>query len=495
MIKLITALTASSIDEDAIKAGVPSEELMGRVALGILENAPLKEGNTLIVCGKGGNGGDGYALYLLMKEKGYPVTVVDFGESKHTGSVHYREKCINDITRYHKDLDFSLYNNIIDCIFGVGLSRRIAGDYAECIRKINASGAFIVSADVPSGICSDSGRELGIAVRADVTISVQNMKVGHFLSDGLDDCGDVGSLDIGLNGEVYDVLMVEREDVIPLFPLLKRNVHKGDLGRLSIIAGSESYSGASVIAELGASAFALGDGLVRLCVPDTILYPVMSKITECTLLSMPSVSGGLKFDESYLAKAILGANVVLFGNGVDVSEDTFRILRYLLENVTVPLVLDADGLNLLAKSTELLRERKHPTILTPHPKEFSRLLGIPTEEILSDPVSYAKEFASRYGVIVVLKGASTLITDGMDVYLSASGCSGMAKGGSGDLLAGAIAALIAGGRPPLFSAYGGCYVLGLAGEAASSEKGDYSMLPSDTAHKIALVVRSLSQKK
>ena len=147
------------------------------------------------------------------------------------------------------------------------------------------------------------------------------------------------------------------------------------MGRLAILAGCESYSGASVIAELGASAFALGDGLVKLCVPDCILYPVMSKITECTLLSMPSKNGGLAFSEDYLEKAIRGANAVLYGNGVDVTEDTARILSYLIEKVEVPLVLDADALNALSYSPDLLRKRSAPTVLTPHPKEFSRLMN------------------------------------------------------------------------------------------------------------------------
>ena len=494
MIKLVLSETAARVDREMIERGIDSVELMRRVALGVWENAPLKDGKTLIVCGKGGNGGDGYALYLLMKEHGMDVTIVDFGDSRHEGSRYYRSQCDRAIVPFSKELDFAPYANIIDCIFGIGLTRAVSGDYLDCIRMINASSAFVVSVDIPSGIASDSGRTLGVAVEADVTISVQNMKVGHFLADGLDACGDVGSLDIGLNGEEYDVLMVEDEDIGPLFPPLKRNLHKGDMGRLSIIAGCESFSGASVIAELGASAFALGDGLVKLCVPDSIIYPVMSKITECTLLSMPSIDGGLAYDESFLEKAIQGSNAVLYGNGVDVTKDTAKILSYLIENVSVPLVLDADALNVLSYSTELLRKRSAPTVLTPHPKEFSRLTGLPVDEILSDPVSYAKEFAARFGVILLLKGASTIITDGNEVYLSTTGCSGMAKGGSGDLLAGAVAALIAGGRDPLKSTYGAAYIVGLAGESASLEKGDYSMLPTDTASKIGAVVRSLAEK-
>ena len=492
MVKLVLSETAARVDREAIEKGFSSASLMRKVALGVLENAPFKSGKTLIVSGKGGNGGDGYALYLAMKERGADVTIVDFGDTRYEGSRVYRATCESEIVPFSSDLDFSSYANIVDCIFGIGLTRAVTGDYLACIRKINASPAFVISVDIPSGIASDSGRALGAAVEADVTISVQNMKVGHFLADGLDCTGEVGSLDIGLDGEPYDVLMVEDGDIASLFPPLKRNVHKGDMGRLSIIAGCESYSGASVLSELGASAFALGDGLVKLCVPDCILYPVMSKITECTLLSMPSKNGGLTYDEALLEKAVCGANAVLFGNGVDVTEDTAKILKYLVANVSVPLVLDADALNLLSFDTDFLRSRQAPTVLTPHPKEFSRLMGIPVDEILSDPVSYAKEFAARYGVVLLLKGASSVITDGKHTYLSATGCSGMAKGGSGDLLAGAVAALIAGGRDPLVSTYGAAYIVGLAGEAASLEKGDYSMLPTDTAAKIAAVVRSLT---
>jgi len=494
VIELISPTTASAIDRATIESGVSSVELMRRVAQGVLENVPLKEGRTLIVAGKGGNGGDGYALYLLMKERGMDVTLVDFGESRHNGSRALRELVRDNIVLFSENLDFSEYSNIIDCIFGVGLSREISGEYRNCINKINASSAFVVSVDIPSGLSADSGRILGTAVEADVTIAVQKIKFGHFLSDGLDVCGDVGALDIGLKDAPADMKMIEESDVRSLFPPLKRNVHKGTMGRLAVIAGSESYSGASVLAELGAAAFALGDGLVKLCVPDCILYPVMSKITECTLLSMPSDRGALAFNADYLQKATSGASAVLFGNGVDLTDDTRKILEYLVRNVTVPLVLDADGLNLLAVSPELLRERAGKTVLTPHPKELSRLMGLPMDEILSDPVSYAQEFAARYGVVLMLKGASTIVTDGKETFLSATGCSGMAKGGSGDLLAGAVAALIAGGRGPIVSAYGASYILGLAGEAASLEKGDYSMLPTDTASKIASVVNSLSAR-
>jgi len=459
-----------------------------------MENAPLKEGRTLILCGKGGNGGDGYALWLLMKEKGLSVDVMDFGESKHEGAIKLRNQCKSEILRYTEDADFSVYSNIIDCMFGIGLTRAPQGEYLSAIKKINASDAFVLAVDIASGLTSDGGIALGEAVRADVTIAVQDMKAGHFLSDGLDLSGDVGVLNIGLAPSDPDLFMVEEQDVVSLFPPLKRNVHKGTLGRLSILGGSVPYSGASVLAELGATAFALGDGLVKLCVPESILYPVMNKITECTLLSMPDHDGHIAFNAAYLDKAINGTNAVLFGNGVDVSDDGRKVLCYLVEKVDCPLVLDADALNMLSDDPSLLRKRRAATVLTPHPREMSRLMGVPTDEILSDPLSYAKEFAARYGVIVLLKGASSIITDGKNAYLSASGSPGMAKGGSGDLLAGAVAALIAGGREPIVSAYGGAYILGLAGESATMEMGEYSALPSDTYRHIARVVKNLSDR-
>jgi len=480
-------------DHKTIEKGISSVELMKRVAKGVLDNISLKEGKTLILSGKGGNGGDGYALFLFMRERGLPVDLVDFGESKHEGALSLRKEC-GEIIPYSDDLDFTLYANILDCIFGVGLTRKPEGQYASAIRKINRSGAYVVSLDIPSGLTADGGIALGEAVKAEVTIAVERIKLGHFLSDGLDLCGDVGALPIGLEEEKADAALVEESDVIPLFPPLKRNLHKGSLGRLSVIAGSESYSGAAVLAELGAAAFALGDGLVKLCVPDSILYPVMHKITECTLLSMPSKEGKIAFEPSYLDKAIGGANALLFGNGADISEDGYQILEYLILKAEVPLILDADALNLLAASPELLKNRPAQTVITPHPREMSRLMGLPTEEILSDPLSYAEEFARRYQVIVVLKGASTVITDGVKSYLSATGSSGMAKGGSGDLLAGAVAALCAGGRDPLTASYGAAYILGAAGELASAEKGAYSALPTDTYRHIAAIVKRLSDQ-
>lgn len=493
MVKLVSALSMKKADEQTIQSGVSSVELMKRVAAGVLENAFPREGRSLIVSGKGGNGGDGYALYLLMKEKGLEVDLVDFGESKHEGAAELRKQC-KEINVFDERMNFSTYQTIFDCIFGIGLTRAPQGEALSAIKKINASGARVVSVDIASGLTSDGGVALGEAVKANTTISVQNLKLGQFLNDGLDCSGEVGALDVGIVDAEEEAFLLEEADVIGLFPPLKRNVHKGTLGRLSILAGSESYSGAAVIAELGATAFALGDGLVKLCVPDVILYPVMSKITECTLLSCPSKDGRLAYDEPTLQKAVTGADAVLFGNGVDVSDEGRKILRYLIKNVAVPLVLDADGLNMLSEEPELLHQRAGATVLTPHPREMSRLMGLPTDEILSDPVSYAKEFAARYKAVVAFKGASTVVTDGKTAYLSATGSPGMAKGGSGDLLAGAIAALAAGGRDALISAYGAAYILGLAGEGAAEERGEYSSLPTDTHRHIAAVVKYFSEK-
>ena len=494
MIDLCSSISAKEADQKTIARGETAENLMRLVALGVLENAPFREGKTLIVCGKGGNGGDGYCLYLLMKEKGYSVSVLEFGEPQNPAAAFYRAACGEDVLSYQNDFDFSAYANIVDCIFGIGLSRPVSGDYLECIKKINASKAFVVSVDIASGLSADSGKILGAAVEADVTFAVQNLKLGHFLSDGLDCSGEIGVLPVGIDPATAELEMIEDEDVAKLFPPLKRNVHKGNLGRLSILAGSDSFSGAAVLAEMGAAAFALGDGLVKLCVPDSILYSVMNKITECTLLALPSADGKILFSEPYLEKAISGASAVLFGNGVDLSENGAHILRYLVKNVKCPLVLDADGLNLLSSDPFLLKERAGTTVVTPHPKELSRLLGVPVSEILSEPLSYAKEFAARFGVTVLLKGASTIVTDGKRAYLSKTGSPGMAKGGSGDLLAGAIAAMLAGGRDPIESAYGAAYVLGVAGEYASEEVGAYSSLPSDTARYIAKAVKFFAEK-
>ena len=493
MVKLVSALSMKKADEQTIQSGVSSVELMKRVAAGVLENAFPREGRSLIVSGKGGNGGDGYALYLLMKEKGLEVDLVDFGESKHEGAAELRKQC-KEINVFDEGMNFSTYQTIFDCIFGIGLTRAPQGETLSAIKKINASGARVVAVDIASGLTSDGGVALGEAVNANTTISVQNLKLGQFLNDGLDCSGEVGALDVGIVDAEEEAFLLEEDDVVGVFPPLKRNVHKGALGRLSILAGSESYSGAAVIAELGATAFALGDGLVKLCVPDVILYPIMSKITECTLLSCPSKDGRLAYDEPTLQKAVTGADAVLFGNGVDVSDEGRKILRYLIKNVAVPLVLDADGLNMLSEEPELLHQRAGATVLTPHPREMSRLMGLPTDEILSDPVSYAKEFAARYKAVVAFKGASTVVTDGKTAYLSATGSPGMAKGGSGDLLAGAIAALAAGGRDALISAYGAAYILGLAGEGAAEERGEYSSLPTDTHRHIAAVVKYFSEK-
>ena len=239
MVKLVSALGMKKADEQTIQSGVASVELMKRVAAGVLENAFPGEGRSLIVSGKGGNGGDGYALYLLMQEKGLAVDIVDFGENKHEGAAELRKQC-KDIKPFDEGMDFSAYQTIFDCIFGIGLTRAPQGETLSAIKKINASGARVVAVDIASGLTSDGGVALGEAVNANMTISVQNLKLGQFLNDGLDCSGEVGALDVDIVDADGEAFLLEEADVIGLFPPLKRNVHKGTLGRLSILAGSES---------------------------------------------------------------------------------------------------------------------------------------------------------------------------------------------------------------------------------------------------------------
>ncbi|MEG2014787.1 MAG: NAD(P)H-hydrate dehydratase [Clostridia bacterium] len=272
-----------------------------------------------------------------------------------------------------------------------------------------------------------------------------------------------------------------------LFPKRKLDSNKSDYGTLSIIGGSLNYAGAPILSSLGAAALLCGTGIVRLCVPRSIVTSLYGQTLECTYLPMPESNGHISPETNILNKAIEQATAVVCGMGITNNIALLPLLLYLIDNVTVPLVLDADALNILSAHLYLLTtKRQCPIILTPHIKEMSRLIDLPVEYIKSNRVSVACEFAKKYNVICVLKDYITVITDGKTTYINTAGTPAMSKGGSGDVLSGAIGGLLAQGISPIDSCIAGAYLCGKAGEKARLIVGnDYSVLPTDTANNLS----------
>ena len=481
-------------DYNCIQAGVSPLKLMLNAGKALLYAYDYQGKKTLIVSGGGNNGGDGLVLALLLKEKGCDVKVCLAKSNFTEESVYYYAKCKSagiECFNYNGE-DFKGYDIIVDAILGVGFTGQVRGDIATVIDKINRSGAYIISADIPSGLNCDNGLAT-VCVRANLTVAINSLKSGYYLNDGKDFCGRVILAPIGIPVEEKLGYLVEKQDFAEMFSPRLFNTHKGMFGYVGLLGGSVKYGGATKLANCALSSLKAGAGVVKLAVPQEIVDSVSPYLIESTLYPMPSKKGVLKFDKKALNQLIGGVKALGFGMGVDESVDNERIVEYLIENFTGTLVIDADGLNALARvGVEVLKRANCKIILTPHIKEFSRLTKLPTEQILANPINIALNFANEYNVTLLLKGSSTIVTNGESLYICDKGCSGMSTAGSGDVLTGLITGLAGFSMQSTdLIAILGAYICGVAGEQAEKNINSYSMTARDTITYIPNVISDI----
>ena len=279
--------------------------------------------------------------------------------------------------------------------------------------------------------------------------------------------------------------VLEKEDIKCLFPKRDENSHKGNFGYVGIMGGCIEYSGAVKLANLSSSSLVSGAGVVRLIIPKEIEVSVMPYLLEQTLFLVESQDGHMLFDKNIIDKSLEKLKALAIGMGWGETTDNEKILKYILKTKDIPIVIDADGLNTLAKMDKsILNKTNCKVILTPHLKEFSRISGYSLEEIENNKEKLATEFAKNYNVILLLKGHTTIITDGEETYLVKRGCPGMATAGSGDVLSGILVGILGYNKPNVLTIAGGAYLAGLAGELAEKNLNDISMRASDTISKI-----------
>ncbi|MBQ4274660.1 MAG: NAD(P)H-hydrate dehydratase, partial [Clostridia bacterium] len=312
-----------------------------------------------------------------------------------------------------------------------------------------------------------------------------------------DGIGAHTAVDVGIQTPKADIYLLEEQDVAALFAPRKHYAHKGNYGYVAVMGGSVEYAGATKLANMSAAALRAGCGVVTLAVPDAIVGAVAPHLLESTLLPIPSDEHGkMTFAPDALDSILSRYASVAIGMGWGRSESYQEILSYLIKHAHQPLIIDADGLNTLSTmDLNLLKDAKAPIILTPHQMEFSRLSGLTIQEIEADPIAHAKAFAKEYGVILLLKGCSTIVTDGEVTYLSSRGSAGMATAGSGDVLSGVLAGLCGYLTPDVLTVVSGAYLAGMAGELAEQKGSVISMVASDTAHELANAVRILSHSQ
>ena len=473
----------SQADSFTIKeTGIPSLVLMERAALKTVEvmhTHGIDTSRPLVVCGSGNNGGDGFAIARLLTEEGASARILFAG----------RESSLSEECRVQKKIAENLgigiiteipeeeYTVIIDAVFGVGLSREISGKYADIIAWMNEQNCSKVAVDIPSGVSSATGKILGIAFHADLTVAMACVKAGCEMYPGKYSTGETVAVPIGIDPEFFSsdenvCITYDRCDIPELLPERKADSHKGSYGRALMITGSSGMAGAAYLS--AKAAYAVGAGLVQ------IYTAQENRAILQQLLPEAIISCYQEYDEEKLTQLLDWADVVCIGCGLGTGKISRRILEGTLNRVSVPCIIDADGLNLLSRKMNLLEKMCSPVILTPHMKEMSRLTGYSVNDLSDRRLEIIREFTEKYPAVCVLKDSRTFIKEkGRHPFFNLAGNSTMAKAGSGDVLAGVITGLSAQGMPAYESAALGVYLHACGGDEAKEAKGSYSVLARD----------------
>ena len=524
---ILTAAQMKACDDYTIDTlHVPSQILMERAATKaaafLHHRADLfPAGKILLLCGSGNNGGDGFAMarFLTDGSCGHPreVAILYTGRLTPEGfpdelrmspecARQYRLSCeagipISPVSQWREALkDASV---VVDAIFGIGLDRPVEGEIASLLQAVSQAKRPVLSVDIPSGVNADTGASMGVALPATATVTMQALKAGLLLYPGADLCGEIAVADLGIDltpasqpyARLADEALLRR-----VLPPRKRRSHKGTYGWVVLLCGSEGMSGAAVLATRGA--LRSGTGLVRVLTPECnrVVLQISAPEAIVSVYDTPERAAGCTEGDALVLGCGLGVS--------DLSRETLRsVLKVCPADGTVPpVVLDADGINHAVKDPSLwgdLLAHHRQVIVTPHPMEMSRLCGKTVPEILAAPVEVAKDFAATWGVTVVLKDAHTVIASPKgEVFICTAGNAGMAKGGSGDALAGVIGSLLAQNRARIGGdltvteiAAAGVYLHARAGDLAAHELGEYGMLPSDLIERIPLVCKGFSETR
>ena len=481
--------------------GIPSMVLMEKAAMAVVRHTKelcSEQDTILAVCGYGNNGGDGIAAARILFMEGYSVAIYMVGEktaaTKETKQQLKIAKKIG-VPMLHK-VKWEEYTVIIDAIFGIGLSRNITGEFRKIVEDINRSAARVVAVDIPSGVCADDGRIFGTAVKAECTVTFGYQKTGCLLFPGSEYSGNVFVEDIGFaTGGLTEAPNRFYFDESPeaLLPLRLKNSNKGTYGKVLVIAGSKNMSGAAYFA--ATAAYRMGVGLVRILTAKENREILQRQIPEAVLTTYETLEEGIsEADAESIREAVAWASVIVLGPGLGQSVMSARIVNYVIGNCKAPLIVDADGLNIISRMiTERVPEEEGvegrirylakllpaETILTPHKKELSVLTGIPLADLVGCLIDSSASCTYNNDLIYVKKDVRTIVSFGNSDYINVSGNDGMATAGSGDVLAGMIAGLLAQGEVPKMAAMAGCFLHGLAGDVAAKKKGPRSMLASD----------------
>lgn len=478
--------------------GVPSIVLMEHAAIHMvhaIEERAVDLSHVLIVCGSGNNGGDGFAVARLLHNNGIDVTVCFAGKvSSMSEECRIQANAVKNIgIPIVTTISDRSYTVVIDAIFGVGLNRDIAGNYFELIERLNQIDAYKVAVDIPSGIHSETGRVLGTAFCADLTVTFQCEKLGTVFFPGKTYAGEVEIADIGISllcmDDSTDVCYtLEPKDISSCLPVRTENSHKGSYGKVLMVTGSDGMAGAAYLS--AKAAYICGAGLVQIYTPES------NRMILQQLLPEAIISTYTEFEPTKLQALLDWSDVVCIGCGLGQSAVSHDILMYVLGHGEQPCVVDADGINLLSKCTEILEHTEHPIILTPHLKEMSRLTGKSVAEITADRMQLLIDVSNRWNAVFALKDARTIVSaKGHRHFVNTAGNQSMAKAGSGDVLAGTITGLLAGHLDPYMATVSGVYLHASGGDLAKKEYGSYSVLAENLIEQIGICMKEAEERK
>jgi NAD(P)H-hydrate epimerase len=516
--KILTAAQMQAVDRRTIdEIGLPGVVLMENAGRGVAEEisrryAGAGSPRALILAGKGNNGGDGYVVARHLLDRGWAVQTLVLAERSAIGgdaglNLAALEKCGGAVacTADSESLGSLLAASgdctvLVDALFGTGLTKPVEGLYRQAIEWLNRQGRPVVAVDIPSGVDASTGRILGAAVRAALTITFAFPKIGQVSYPGAGLVGELVTVDIGIPAAVAgDVpaqnLMIDAGEGRRLLPVRSRDGHKGSFGHLLVVAGSTGKCGAAVMA--AESGLRGGAGLVTLACPQSVQPIIASRLTEVMTAPLADCQGELRLQSLDALLALAEAKQALaIGPGMGLGAETGEVVRRLVLDSELPVVVDADGLNALCTHLHLLeRHGDRPLVLTPHPGEMSRLTGLSTAEIQADRFTVAHDFAVRHRVVLVLKGARTLTAspDGR-VNVNSSGHPGLASGGMGDVLTGLIGSLLAQGLAAYDAATLGVYLHGLAADRLRNSFGDAGLLATDVMHELPAARQALARE-
>lgn len=507
--KVATAEQMQELDRKAIETyripGILLMENAGREATeAILASFPdLDKKRVAIIAGKGNNGGDGFVIARHLMNRRIPVKVILLtdpkslrGDAETNHYIFHRMRgeiipapSAKDYQKIKRDVEKA--DLLVDAIFGTGLDAEVRGYYREVIDHLNSLNKPLVAVDIPSGLNANTGKPLGTAIRASLTVTFGLPKLGLLLSPGTDYVGTLKIVDIGIpknlvEEEKIQTHLLEGEEIRQFLSTPRRpDTHKGDYGHLLVIAGSVGKTGAAAM--VCEAALRMGAGLVTLAIPRS-LNPIMEmKLTEVMTEPLPETPKQTLSLRAFntILRLCENKKAVVIGPGLGTFKETQSLILKLIRSIDLPIILDADGLNALATQPKLLPTSNRSLVLTPHPGEMARLIHSTVKEVQENRIGICKNFSQSTHAYLILKGYRTLIvTPKGEVYINPTGNSGMATGGTGDVLSGMIGGLICQGFDLLSCLKASVYLHGLAGDRVAQELGEKSLVATDLIRKI-----------